>query len=281
MKCPYCNYDIRPGDRYCENCGASAVSEPEPAANDPYQGGGQYYPQNTNAASGYGNNQYGGYNQYGSNSQYGYGNDQYGGNAQYSSYDQYSSYNHGNGSPKFVGFGEAIKLFFVNYVNFKGRSTRSEFWFAYLFQFLVRFGVSFIFSFLGSIFFISSSSVMSGVSSFSFARTLVGIVDLAMFLPALSIGVRRLHDIGRSGWWILLEFSVYLLVPGFTIFALLNPILMNLEIFLILLLICLLASLAGVIVLIIMWCRPSDGANKWGAPADPFRNVPRNNYRQY
>ena len=31
-------------------------------------------------------------------------------------------------SPKYVGFGEAVKLFFTNYVNFGGRSTRSEYW---------------------------------------------------------------------------------------------------------------------------------------------------------
>ena len=41
-------------------------------------------------------------------------------------------------SPKYVGFGEAIKLYFVNYVNFKTRSTRSEYWYAFLFVTLIK-----------------------------------------------------------------------------------------------------------------------------------------------
>lgn len=249
MKCPYCNYDIKPSDRYCENCGASAETTPVPADNAPYQGGGQYYPQNTNTAYGYGNDQYG------------YGNDQYG-----------NGYNQSSGSPQYVGFGEAIKLFFVNYVNFKGRSTRSEFWFAYLFQFIVRFCSNFVFSIFGSLMFVTSSSAVAGLGGIGFARMLSLLIDLALFIPALSSGVRRLHDAGRSGLWMLLMLTVFspliILIP---IAVLISSFAWSIEMFLLLLAISMLTSLSGLIMLIVFWCKPSDGVNKWGAPANPFK----------
>ena len=81
-------------------------------------------------------------------------------------------------SPCHAGFGEAIALYFKNYVNFKGRSTRSEYWFAYLFTWLVTiacYAVSF---------------VIPGVSY---------IASLAFFIPSMAIQCRRFHDTGRKG----------------------------------------------------------------------------------
>lgn len=79
-----------------------------------------------------------------------------------------------------VDFSTAIKLFFANYANFKGRSTRAEYWWAMLFVFLV----SMVISFVGS-------------------NILTGLVGLAFLLPELAILTRRFHDTGRSGWWIV------------------------------------------------------------------------------
>lgn len=81
-----------------------------------------------------------------------------------------------NGS---VTFGEAIKLFFENYVNFEGRASKSEYWWAFLFQMIV--------------------SVVA-----SFIPVVSGIVSLAILLPNLSISIRRLHDIGKPWYWYLL-----------------------------------------------------------------------------
>ena len=77
-----------------------------------------------------------------------------------------------------VGFGEAIKLFFVRYADFKGRSSRSEYWWAYLFNLLVS-------SVLGSI------------------PVLGGIVGLGLLIPGLALCVRRLHDTGKR-WTFML-----------------------------------------------------------------------------
>lgn len=80
-----------------------------------------------------------------------------------------------------VDFITAIKLFFANYANFNGRSTRAEFWWAQLFLFLVNLVLNFV------------------LKSVPF----LGVVwSLAILLPSLAIATRRLHDINRSGWWL-------------------------------------------------------------------------------
>lgn len=124
-------------------------------------------------------------------------------------------------SPKYVGFGEAISLFFSNYVNFKGRSTRSEYWYATLFTCILSFVVGFIGGLIG-------------------IDILAYIVSLATFLPGLAISFRRLHDTGRSAWWLLL-----CLIP-----------------------------LVGAIIVIVFECQPSGPENKWGAPASAAEETP-------
>ncbi|MBR6384798.1 MAG: DUF805 domain-containing protein [Ruminococcus sp.] len=80
-------------------------------------------------------------------------------------------------SPKYVDFGEAISLFFKNYVNFSGRSTRSEYWFAVLFMFII----GFVLGIMGEkVEFISR------------------LWTLATFLPSLAIACRRFHDAGKN-----------------------------------------------------------------------------------
>ncbi|MGN1172458.1 MAG: DUF805 domain-containing protein [Muribaculaceae bacterium] len=74
-----------------------------------------------------------------------------------------------------VSFGEAISRAFNNYANFNGRASRSEYWWFALFNFI-----------LGCI---------------PFVNILAG---LALLIPSLALGARRLHDTGRSGWWLLL-----------------------------------------------------------------------------
>lgn len=77
-----------------------------------------------------------------------------------------------------VDFITAIKLFFANYANFRGRSTRAEYWWAMLFLFIL--------------------SVVTGWIPF-----LGNIIMLAVIIPSLAILTRRFHDTGRSGWWVL------------------------------------------------------------------------------
>lgn len=70
-----------------------------------------------------------------------------------------------------------------NYVNFEGRATRAEFWWFFLFNFLL----TFILGLLGK-----PGTILSSIWS------------IAILLPQLGLGVRRLHDIGKSGWYWLI-----------------------------------------------------------------------------
>lgn len=77
-----------------------------------------------------------------------------------------------------MSFGEAIKCVFSKYATFSGRARRSEYWYFYLFTFLV----SLVFEFIPYV----------GLLSF--------IWTLAIIIPSIAVTVRRFHDIGKSGW---------------------------------------------------------------------------------
>lgn len=79
-----------------------------------------------------------------------------------------------------MDFMSAVKSCLSQYAGFAGRATRSEYWWFFLFQLMVVL-------------------VAAAVS-----ETLEAVVSLGLLLPSLAAGTRRLHDIGRSGWWQLL-----------------------------------------------------------------------------
>ena len=108
-----------------------------------------------------------------------------------------------------MGFVEAVSTAFRNYVNFSGRSPRSEYWYFALFLFIVGLVTALI------------DFGLLGAKDIGPTNT---IFTLATIIPSFAVSVRRLHDIGRSGWWLLI-----LLVP-----------------------------LIGLIVLIYWACQPSD-----------------------
>jgi uncharacterized membrane protein YhaH (DUF805 family) len=78
-------------------------------------------------------------------------------------------------APKKMSFGETIKHCFKNYANFKGRASRSEYWYFYLFGILVLFVIAMV------------------------SAALYSLVVLGLLLPFISVLTRRLHDTGRSG----------------------------------------------------------------------------------
>ena len=82
---------------------------------------------------------------------------------------------------------EAYKKFLSNYANFNGRSTRSDYWWVVLCNFLIGFVVGFIGGLLGL-----EQTVIS---------TITGLYSLAILVPSIAIVVRRLHDINKSGWY--------------------------------------------------------------------------------
>lgn len=174
-----------------------------------------------------------------------------------------------------VTFGEAIKLYFINYVNFKERASRSEFWWATLFVFILGFVVSIIDAALsGGV--NGGSSV--GLTSASL-NPLTGLFNLVTFLPSLAITVRRLHDIGKKGWWILLAYvpGIAALVTAIVLVVLAvsnlssryssgaNASLLGVVGFLILAGI---VSIVAGIILLVWLCKPSVGPNQWGYPRD-------------
>jgi uncharacterized membrane protein YhaH (DUF805 family) len=73
-----------------------------------------------------------------------------------------------------------------NYVGFQGRARRKEYWMFFLFNFII--------TLLLAIF----------ESTIGLNDIITGIYSLSILLPALAVAVRRLHDIGRSGWWLLI-----------------------------------------------------------------------------
>ncbi|MGZ5314064.1 MAG: DUF805 domain-containing protein [Solirubrobacterales bacterium] len=85
-------------------------------------------------------------------------------------------------------FGEAIKDGFDHYVKFDGRASRPAFWWWLLFVVLVS---------------IAANIIDAGIFE---GTVLTWIVGLALFLPGLSVSIRRLHDTNRTGWWVLISF---------------------------------------------------------------------------
>ena len=85
-----------------------------------------------------------------------------------------------------VGFGEAVSRGFRKYFTFSGRATRAEHWWFVLFVAIARLVFAIISGFAG----------LPGV--------LDGVWGIVTLIPSLAVGVRRLHDINRTGWWLLL-----------------------------------------------------------------------------
>jgi uncharacterized membrane protein YhaH (DUF805 family) len=92
-------------------------------------------------------------------------------------------------------FPDAVKICFNKYVDFNGRARRSEFWWWALFTVLLGLVASIIDAILGT-----GSSSGTGL--------IQGLAQLAVLLPSLAVGARRLHDTGRSGWWQLLWIAI-------------------------------------------------------------------------
>jgi uncharacterized membrane protein YhaH (DUF805 family) len=112
----------------------------------------------------------------------------------------------------FVG---AIQSGFRNYVNFRGKASRSEFWYWVLFVVLIGLVVSTIESVIWPADELQGDW-MQDLSNISAQPTpLSNILSIALFLPNLAVTARRFHDAGFSGKWLLLQ-----LVPlGYGIFA--------------------------------------------------------------
>lgn len=131
-----------------------------------------------------------------------------------------------------MSFGEAIKSVFSKYANFKGRASRSEFWYFVLFSFIITTIIYIIALILGRPSLLFSSNAPAGFKLTGWAVFISGrlvpagfpieslpsikyldlVCFLILFLPGLAVFVRRLHDIGRNGWGVLLLVLLTLLI---------------------------------------------------------------------
>jgi uncharacterized membrane protein YhaH (DUF805 family) len=85
-------------------------------------------------------------------------------------------------------FSEAVGRGFAQAFDFRSRAARSEYWFWVLFVFLLSLAAQL------------ADALVYGQGTGPFYPA----VALALLIPGLAYGVRRFHDLGRSGWWVLL-----------------------------------------------------------------------------
>ncbi|SJM38125.1 Inner membrane protein YhaI [Psychrobacter pasteurii] len=88
------------------------------------------------------------------------------------------------------------------YAKFDGRARRKEYWMFQLFYYLIMAVVFLVFGMLTAV---TGSEVFMTI-----ALGIYFLFVLALLLPMLAVTVRRLHDIGKSGWWILISFVPYI-----------------------------------------------------------------------
>lgn len=134
-------------------------------------------------------------------------------------------------------FADAVRAGWSKALDFRGRSSRSEFWWWTLFATLLSFGVAII-----------GHAIALPILS--------PLLALVMLIPNLSITFRRLHDIDKTHWWIAALIPIGL-VAGLLASTLLGPLLL----------------LATCVVLIIWFCKAGTvGENRYGP--DPLASDP-------
>ncbi|MBN3792595.1 DUF805 domain-containing protein [Burkholderia sp. Ac-20353] len=94
-----------------------------------------------------------------------------------------------------MNFTEAVRSVFNQYATFEGRARRAEYWYFALLTSLVSIACQVI------------AAVARDASAVALLLAIVALLaSLALLLPSLAVSVRRLHDTGRSGWFLLIAF---------------------------------------------------------------------------
>ena len=89
-------------------------------------------------------------------------------------------------------FVESVEHVFSNYFNAKGRASRSEYWWWYLFTILASIAVSLL------------GVILDKLTGIEFLSTILTWgLSILILIPNICVQIRRYHDINRSGWWIL------------------------------------------------------------------------------
>lgn len=177
-------------------------------------------------------------------------------------------------------FGESIKTCFRKYAVFKGRACRSEYWWFVLFMVLIEIGIYFIAGLLMIPLLIKGQFNAASINSVQLPLAIVTlVVELALFLPSLSVQVRRFHDVNRTGWWILILFVMELIVVVPSCFLLFtmadhSPEFNDKISFVLAFVLCVFAVLITALAIVfLVWCckRGTIGPNKYGP--DPLEEA--------
>jgi uncharacterized membrane protein YhaH (DUF805 family) len=106
-----------------------------------------------------------------------------------------------------MDFGTAVSTCFHKYADFEGRARRSEYWYFVLFNVLVMAALAVVGAIIGG--------TLGGAGTIvNTILVLFALFWLGMILPHLAVQVRRFHDLGVTGWFVLI-FAVLSLIPIF------------------------------------------------------------------
>jgi uncharacterized membrane protein YhaH (DUF805 family) len=92
-----------------------------------------------------------------------------------------------------MGMGAAIAACFSKYATFSGRARRAEFWYFFLFLFVIHAVLSIVAH--------GALTSPGDMEAYRGVMGLEGLIGLVLLLPMIAVTVRRLHDTDRSGWW--------------------------------------------------------------------------------
>ena len=92
-----------------------------------------------------------------------------------------------------------LKVVKDNYANFEGRARRKEYWMFILFHMIFVYGILFI-----------TGAIAVAIEN-PFIIFLTHVYLLAVMIPTLAVAVRRMHDVGKSGWYVLIPIYSFIL----------------------------------------------------------------------
>ncbi|MBM6731321.1 MULTISPECIES: DUF805 domain-containing protein [Megasphaera] len=114
---------------------------------------------------------------------------------------------------------DAAKRLWEQKFSFAGRSSRSEYWLSIAVLYIVAYAAFFLLAAVSAVAAALSSTATAETISAAMSGTFVIVacfLSIAFFVAALTLNARRLHDIGKSGWWQLL--SLIPVIGGFILF---------------------------------------------------------------
>ncbi|HBK18463.1 MAG TPA: DUF805 domain-containing protein [Gammaproteobacteria bacterium] len=98
-----------------------------------------------------------------------------------------------------MGFAEATKNYFIKWVDFSSRISRSEYWWGSLGAILVSVVIGFAIGFIGTLLGFGTGAILDYASI---------LLQIFLMIAGTALAVRRLHDLDRSGWWLLIILTI-------------------------------------------------------------------------